>query len=260
MGAISSSIAEEESDTDMMKMHKLGKAGALIVAAMAATAFAAVPSSAQEKAPEKPKGAVEVTLVVEGGKAVKGATVNAANRSAKVDKAGAPTLIEGVEVGRTAVTADAQIVDGKATRRFLGVAETAVSAGETVKVTVTVAPFTAIDAFCSACHPDGRDPKIKAQPGMIFRDIHVTNKALGDKYLTQVKAYNEKVARLEKEGKPHDAPIVLDERVVKVGGKEKKQLFFTCESCHTLHADTPNTVYARAAFRDKADLCVGCHY
>lgn len=247
----------------MTKMRKFDRLEAFgTAAAVVAIMSWAAPAASQAPAPAKPKGAVEVTVVVEGGKPLKSAAVHAANRSVKVDKAGAAILIEGVEIGRVAVTADALVANSaaKAGTRFLGVTETAVNAGETTKVTVTVAAFKEIDAFCSACHPDGRDPKLKIQPGMILRDIHVSGKQLGEKYVKQVQLHNEKAARLAKEGKPHDEPIVLDERVVKVGGKEKKQLFFTCESCHTLHADTPHTVNARAAFRQQADLCVGCHF
>jgi nitrate/TMAO reductase-like tetraheme cytochrome c subunit len=174
----------------------------------------------------------------------------------------AATLLAGVYAGpRVAVTVDAQVVDAKskASKRFLGVTETAVNAGETSRVTVTLKPVDDIEAFCLGCHPFARDPKVKVQPGQIPRDIHVSGKALDERYQKQVRAYNDTIARLEKDGKPHNIAIPLEERVVKVGKKEQKQLFYTCESCHTLHQETPSTKHARAPFRTKGDLCVGCH-
>ena len=66
------------------------------------------------------------------------------------------------------------------------------------------------------------------------------------------------MARLE--GKPHNLPMPLEERTVKIGGKEVKRTFYTCESCHTLHSTTPGGKYARAPFREKSDLCKICHF
>jgi predicted CXXCH cytochrome family protein len=230
-------------------------------AALCAVACAGWGAAPALSAPEKPKGDVEVTVTVEGGKVFTSCSVTAKGQQGAVTRPGEAVTLKGVTAGRVAVTAEARIAEGGAKpRRYLGVAEAAVEAGRKGTAKVTLRPVEDVDAFCLGCHPDSRDPKVKVQPGQIVKDIHVSNRVLGDKYLAQVKAYNEKVARLEKEGKPHNVPIVLEERTAVVNGKEVKQTFYTCESCHTLHQSTPWPKYARAPFRPESDLCVGCHY
>ena len=73
--------------------------------------------------------------------------------------------------------------------------------------------------------------------------------------------FQEFIEKRRKESKERPPePIVLEERLVKVNGKEVKKYFYTCESCHTLHWKTPWTKYSRAAFREMGTLCAGCHF
>lgn len=227
-------------------------------ALLAAAALGAGPSALAQ---ERPKGDVEVTVEVEGGKPFQSCTVFVKNQEVRVAEAGRPVRATGVPQGRVAVLADARVAPGvfKGTVRAMGVAEVAVNPGGVARVKLVVKPVVDLDAFCLGCHPSGRDKSVRPQPGQIIRDVHASNQPLGEKYLKQLRKYNETVERLKKEKKPHNYPIVTEERTVIVAGKETKQIFYTCESCHTLHIETPHTDNARAPFRLAADLCVGCH-
>lgn len=228
------------------------------------TAAPAVAQQAQQQA--KKPGEVEVTVKVSDGKSLKSAKIYAKSEEAEVSDAGKAVKISKVPAGRVAVTVEAQISMGffKGSKRYLGVADTIVPENGLQKVEVTVAPVETIDAFCSGCHPSGLDPGYKPQPGVIVRDVHASGREFPERtretYFSEIKAYNDRIARLEREGKPHNLPMPLEERVVVVAGKEVKKTFFTCESCHTLHRQTPGGKYARAPFREKSDLCRICHF
>ncbi len=217
-------------------------------------------------APEVPRvGDVKVKFAIPPKATLKEAAVYAKTQQAAGVAAGQEILLAGVPVGKTAVTVDARVEEGGKKKRLLGVSETTVVEGEPQTVAVTLVEVTEIDTFCLPCHPNPRDPKVKVKPGQLVRDIHSTGREYPekarDKFLAQNKAYNERVAQLEKEGKPHGLPMPLDVRVVKLkGGKEVKKFFYTCETCHTLHQTTPWLRYSRASYRERSDLCVGCHF
>lgn len=229
---------------------------------------AAKPATAAKpaEAPEPVKtGDLKVIFAIPAKATLKQATVFAKERSVPAPAAGQEVLVAGVQVGKAAVTVDAVVEEGGKKKRLMGVTETTVVEGPPQNVAVKLAEVTAIDAFCLPCHPNPRDPKVKVKPGQIVRDIHSSGREYPekgrDRYLAQNKAHNERIARLEKEGKPHSYAMPLDERVVKLkGGKEVTKYFYTCETCHTLHLSTPWVRYVRAAYRDKSDLCVGCHF
>jgi predicted CXXCH cytochrome family protein len=212
-----------------------------------------------------PRGDLEITVVAPDGKKFlkfQDCRVNVRDQAVSFGEGGGPQKVSGVpavpdEV--VAVTAEALVAQaaGKPAQRFVGVAEAYPDAAKLTKVTVSLKRVDDINAFCAACHP-GRGQRVK--PGQIKRDTHPSGKPLEGRYRQQVSIYNEKVARLSKEGKPHNEPIAVEERLVKVGAKEVKKDFYTCESCHTLHATTPNPKYMRAPYLETSDLCTGCHF
>lgn len=244
-----------------------------LVLPLAALLVLAAPHAARSQEAAKPAeapevvktGTVKVTVEAPSAGTVRKATLYAKGKTAPV-AAGQEVEVSGVAVGKAAVTVDATVEEGpkKVPKRYLGVAETTVVEGEPQAVKVVLVAVPDIDAYCLTCHPHPRDPNTKVKPGQLVRDIHSSGKEFPekgrDKYLAMNKAHNEKVAKLEKEGKPHSMPMPLEERVVKVKGKDVKQYLYTCETCHTLHLTTPWVRYARAAYRDKSDLCAGCHF
>ena len=227
---------------------------------------AAVPAAPPAPAPAPvPRGDLEITVVApDGKKFLKFQDCRVIIRDQVVDfgDSSAPRTVSGVPAvpdESVAVTADARVAQGagKPALRFVGVAEASPEAGKSVKVTVSLKRADDINAFCVTCHP-GRGQRVR--PGQIKRDTHPSGQVLEGRYRQQVRIYNEKVERLIKEGKPHGEPIAVEERLVKVGAKEVKKEFYTCESCHTLHAKTPNPKYMRAPYLETSDLCTGCHF
>lgn len=204
-------------------------------------------------------GNLEVTVDLEGAKDFRSLTIYVKDRSETLKKGDKSRLFENLPAGGCVVTADAEVSQGwfKPSLRYLGVEPAGVVKGKTEKMTVTLRPVDDIDRFCLECHPEGRVP---TRRGQILRDAHTSGKILGDRYLPQVEKYNRKVADQEKGAVEKYFPIRLDEREVDVNGRKVKRLFYTCESCHTLHLETPFTSNAVAPFRNRADLCVGCHY
>jgi hypothetical protein len=228
--------------------------GAGRVEAQQATPQAAPPAPVVEK----PKGDAEIAVVLGDGKKFTDCTVYARHRTLQVTPDDPKGLAQGLPAEeRIAITADAHVGSGAAAVRYVGTAEATIDAGALTKVKVTLKPVKDMDLYCRECHPTKgqRIPR-----GQIMRDVHVSGKVLEGRYLDQVKAHNAKVEQLRKEGKPAGEPVVLEERVVKVNGKDVKKLFYTCESCHTLHAETAFRKYARAEYLQKSDLCVSCHY
>jgi len=169
---------------------------------------------------------------------------------------GGKKLVQGLPDKRIAVTVDALI--GNEGTRYLGVTEAKTLPDKTVDVTVTLQPVTELDAFCIGCHPS-TGQTVKAN--QILRDIHVSGKELTERYLAQVKTHNENV-ELQRKNKTPNPPLTipLEERVVKVGDKEVKKYFYTCESCHTTHLKTVWSKYMRASYSQPSTLCLGCHF
>ncbi len=213
---------------------------------------------AQPAPGEKPKGDAEITIAIADGKKFTTCTVYAQNQVFQPASVDEKILAIGLPAEeRIAFTADARVGTGESAVRYVGTAEATLTPGDPTKVKVTLKPVKDIDLYCRECHPTKGE---RIPRGQIMRDIHVSGKPLEGKYLGQVKAYNAKVAQLRKEGKTANEPIILEERIVKVAGKDVKKLFYTCESCHTLHAVTAYRKYARAEYLEKSDLCIGCHY
>lgn len=244
---------------------------ALAISAVAALALpvlapprlaAQIPVSAPAPAPV-PRGDLAITVSApDGHKKFEDCTVIARDQILTFGAEKGPKTMTGVPANpeeSVAVTAEARVAQGagKPVLRFVGVTEVSPEAGKTVKVTVKLKPADDINAYCVTCHP-GRGQR--ARPGQIRRDTHNSGQPLEGRYADQVRLYNERVAQLIKEGKPHGEPIVVEERLVKVGAKEVKKTFYTCESCHTLHKTTANPKYTRAPYLEKSDLCTGCHY
>lgn len=205
-------------------------------------------------------GDLEVTVTVPAEKALEGGTLIVFERELPVPTAGEKVLVKGLPDRRIAVTVDAVAKKGtgKGASRLLGVADVETVAGKTLSIEVKLAEVPDIEAFCLGCHPTRNK---KALPGQIYRDLHPSGKELTGKYVDQVKAHNRKVEAQRKAKDPNAAyPIPLDQRAVKVGGKEVVKQFYTCESCHTAHLRTPWAKLMRASFERGNDLCVGCHY
>lgn len=217
---------------------------------------AAAPVGAQQPARPAEKvrtGKVEVTVAVKGGGAPAGLTLYLGDQKAEVPAGKTTHLFDNVAVTRArALTGDAT-VGGK---RFAGVEPVAITANRTTKATLTLAESGSMDDFCRRCHPESPED---AGEGQILRDRHVSGKELGEKHQGPVAKYNARVEELRKAGKAHDEPIVLEKRVVTVGGKKVERLFYTCESCHTLHWARTEQKYTRALFKKQGDLCRGCH-
>ena len=234
-----------------------------IAVAVACIATAPVGIGAQTPPPEPvPRGNLEITVVAPEGVKLQNCTVNVRDQVLLFGESQGPQTAKGVPAipdELVAVTAEARSAQdaGKPALRFVGVAEAMPEAGKTVKVAVTLKRTDDINQFCLDCHP-GKGQR--AKPGQIPRDAHASGKPLEGRHRQQVRIYNEKVDRLIKEGKPHGEQIILEERIVKVGAKEVKKDFFTCESCHTLHKTTPNPGYIRAPYIETSDLCKGCHF
>lgn len=208
--------------------------------------------------PPGPKGDAEIAVALTDGKKFTTCTVYARDQVFQLTSADQKSLAKGLPADeRVAFTADARVGTGGSALRYVGTAEATLEAGGVTNVKVALKPVKDIDLYCRECHPTKgqRIPR-----GQIMRDIHVSGKALEGRYLDQVKTHNTKVEQLRKEGKPASEPILLEERIVKVAGKDVKKLFYTCESCHTPHAVTAFRKYARAEYLTKSDLCVGCHY
>ncbi len=229
--------------------------------ALTACLLAVLPAGAQEKKPLV--GDLEVTVVLEGGKSFKECRLYAFDRTVEVEDAGKPVSIKGIPAKKTAVTADALVRQGwfRPYLRYIGVETAYVLENQKAKVTVTlrsVGPMeeNIIDSFCLTCHPDADQPAEKWQ---ITRDVHKSGRALRPNFISQIKSYNDTIARLEKAGQPHYLPMKTVEKVVEEKGKRVRKTFFTCESCHTLHLQTPYYLYTIAPFREQGYLCVACH-
>jgi predicted CXXCH cytochrome family protein len=223
------------------------------------TAGAAGAAEAVVEAPKpKPVGVLDVTVVADGGKEWKKCSVIVKDRLVPLEGKSASYVFAGVPVGDVAVTAEALVGQGllKGDQRYLGVSKAVVAGGRTTPVTVTLRPVERVNDFCAACHPG---PGEELKPGQIRRDLHKTDLPLLPEALGKVKVYNALVDKLEKEGKPHNWRIPIEEREVLEAGKRVKKSFFTCESCHTPHLATPFTKNARGSFRTGSDLCRGCH-
>ena len=244
-----------------------GKLGLPVMAAAVGVLLAVISGSgriaAQVPAPaplvvKKPMGDAEITVAVADGRKFAACTVYARDQVFRVSTTDEKSVALALPANeRIAVTADARIGEGETAVRYVGVAEATLEEGKTTKVKVTIGPIDNIDTYCRGCHPT-RGEKIPR--GQILRDVHVSGKEIPGKHLAQVRVQNAEVERLLREGKPANLPILLEERIVKVAGKEVKKLFYTCESCHTLHAVTMTRKYARAEFMEKSDLCLGCHF
>ena len=205
-------------------------------------------------------GSLEISVKAPWGKAAPPGRLIVLDRELPIPAAGEKILVKDLPDRRIAVSVDAQSVKAgaKGAVRYIGVGDVTTVPSATVAVEVVVAEVKEIDPFCSGCHPAKGMP-VKAD--QIVRDVHVTGKELTGKYLEQVQAHNKKVQTKLKNKEPNPPlPIVLEERIVKVAGKEVKKQFFTCESCHTVHLKTPWLRYMRAGFERSNDLCVGCHY
>lgn len=225
------------------------------IAAGAAPARAAVAPAA--KAPT-PTGDLEVTVATADGKPFSG-VLYAGEQALAVESGKERQVVRKLAVGRTAVTADLKVGQGpgKPDLRYIGVAEGFPNKDQIRKVTVTAQPVKDIDAFCSRCHPYFGEP---VQRGQIVRDIHVSNREMRPEHLAQLEKYKVYVEKIRQEGKVRPPePILVEERVVIVKGKEVVKTFFTCESCHTLHWKTPWRSYSRAVGLETGELCGGCH-
>ena len=230
------------------------------IAGMAAAitlATGAVRAQSPQTPADQPKGTAEITVVMVDGKKFATCAVYARNRTFTIASAAEVSVAEGLPADqRIAITADAVVGEGAAATRYVGVTETSLEPDAVKKVKVTLKPIKDIDSYCHGCHPMKKE---RFQEGQIIRDIHVTGKEIPGKYLERVRLQNTEAERLRREGKPANLPILLEERIVKVAGKEVRKYFYTCESCHTPHAVTPFRKYARAEYIEKSDLCIGCH-
>jgi hypothetical protein len=204
-------------------------------------------------------GNLSVTVEVEGGKTTKDITLTVKDRRVPLEEGKKTHLFKDLPVKRYVVIGDARVKQDslKGDLRYLGSGEVAVREGKTATVSVTLRPVETVEEFCRPCHP-GKGDEVRSR--QIARDLHATGIELEKGYIAQVKEYNKNNEKLRKEKKTENLPIVLEERTVTEKGKKVKKTFLVCESCHTLHLDTPFDDQTVAPFRDRSDLCVGCHF
>ena len=201
---------------------------------------------------------IEVQVATVDGKKFTG-TLYAGEQALPVDSGKAKLTVRNLDQKkRLVIAADLAVAEGKGKPplRYVGVVEVFPGRGT---VQVKAEPVKDMNVFCSGCHPSEKEP---VKEGQIVRDLHASGRELTGRYLAQVGKFNkEYIEKKRKEGKERPPePVILEERVVVVAGKEVKKFFYTCESCHTLHWKTPWGKYARAAFQEKGTLCAGCHY
>jgi hypothetical protein len=200
---------------------------------------------------------IEVQVATVDGKKFTG-TLYAGEQALPVDS-GKPklTVRNLADRKRLAIAADLAVAQGggKPPLRYVGVTEVFPGRGAQVKAE----RVKDMNALCSTCHPSEKEP---VKEGQIVRDLHASGQELTGRYLAQVGKFNkEYIEKKRTEGKERPPePVILEERIVIVNGKEVKKFFYTCESCHTIHWKTPWEKYARAAFQEKGTLCAGCHY
>jgi len=205
-------------------------------------------------------GDLEVTVVAADGKKIREGVVYASDQAVRIESGGGKVIIRGIPEQRTALTADVRVGQkgGKDDARYVGVVEAFPTRGAPAAVKVSVNRVEDMNAFCSGCHPGPNEP---VKQGQIVRDIHSSGKEISGRHLEQVPKFLAFIEKRRKESKDRPPePIVLEERLVKVNGKEVKKYYYTCESCHTLHWKTPWTKYSRAAFKEMGTLCAGCHF
>lgn len=201
---------------------------------------------------------LEITVATADGKPFKG-VLYAGEQMLPVASGNDKVLVRNLVAERHAITADLKVAQGpgKPDLRYIGVTEGFPNKTKVGKITVKAQRVKDIEAFCKSCHPSAGEP---VERGQIIRDIHVSGKELVPPYLTQTenfKLYIENVRKAGKERPPE--PIVVEERVVIVKGKEVKKYYFNCESCHTLHWKLPWTRYCRGSALERGILCAGCH-
>lgn len=244
----------------MMSIIATGGVGprvaAVMVLAAALTAAAVSPAAPAKK---EALGTVKVTIEVEGGKDFKNAVLYAGDRAVKLGKKEKSKTVNDLKAREYAVTIDARVKEGwfGPEKRYLGVSRATVIPGKTAEVAVKLKPVALIDDFCGACHPDADQP---VERGQIRRDAHYSGVMLDDRNLAQIRKFNEKIKKSATYDMPNVLPMRIEERMVKVDGKDASRTFMNCESCHTPHFDVGPESYARAHFKEKSDLCVGCHY
>jgi predicted CXXCH cytochrome family protein len=227
-------------------------------AAAALLLCAAAPPPA-EKAPapaKKPTGKLEVTVELKGKGTIQSGSIYL--KAQKADFAAGKTthLFENVSAARHALTADAMVADGGAARRYIGVQAVTVPANRTTKVALILEEAGSIEDYCRRCHPD---PNQLTEADQIPRDQHYSGQPLQQKHIAQVEKYNARSEQDRKGGQQYNLPIILEKRTVVEEGKQVERLFYTCESCHTLHYTHEEEKYTRALFRKKGNLCRGCH-
>jgi predicted CXXCH cytochrome family protein len=199
-------------------------------------------------------GDLSVTVAIEGAESAGSLSLVVAGRRVLLEEGSRTHLFEGLPVNRYVVLGESASAQGP---RAFGSGVTTVDEGKTAELAVTLRPVDSVEEFCRPCHP-GKGDVVEA--GQIIRDLHPSGFALEERGVAQVGKYNRNTAQLRKEGKTEKLPIILEKRTVTEKGKKVEREFVVCESCHTVHLDTPFENRTVAPFRDRSDLCVGCHF
>jgi len=228
--------------------------------AAAAALFSALAVSHAGAAVEEPTGNVIVRISMEDGGNFEEGTVFIKDRQVKLKEGARAVSVLDLPVDGYGATVEAFVSQGwlKPKIRYLGVGPVRVEEAKTVSVDIVLRPVEAIDPFCSSCHPAPGEQQEWGGKGQVSirRDLHASGQPMEERYLKKVKAYNEKTAKLIRDGVPHAYPMPLEEHHETGKGK---QIFYTCESCHTLHSETPYGAYVRIDFKTRSALCVACH-
>ena len=233
------------------------RGSALACAAVILLCAAAPPPEKKPAPAKKPTGKVEVTVEFKGQGTIQSCTLYLKEQRVDLASGAATHLFENVSTARHAVTADAMIgADLAGAKRYVGVKVVNVAANRTTKATLSLEEAGSMEDYCRRCHPDANQ---LTEADQTARDLHYSGKPLEKKHLAQVDKYNARSEQLRKEGQPYNLPIILEKRTVVEGGKTIERLFYTCESCHTLHWTRDEEKYTRALFRRKGNLCRGCH-
>jgi len=238
-----------------MRTRFLVPAAAALAVLLALPAAGQPPRGQQPAAREKATGNVVLKLTMEDGTSFGEGSLYLKERKLKLKKDQKALSLLDVPVEVIAPTAEVFVKQGwfKPKRRYLGVTPVQVVKDKSVEAEIILRPLETVDAFCSPCHPTVEEGFVLGAPIQLRRDLHVSGLELGPRYRQQVEAFNKRIKKAERDGVPHSYPILLEER------KDKKT-YYTCESCHTPHVETPYGSYVVADFKEESILCKGCHY
>jgi hypothetical protein len=169
--------------------------------------------------PPPGKGEINGKVFLNSNKVFKEQVSISAGGLSAVSGSGGGYALKGLPAGKTHLVAEARIGG----RRHLAVAVVKLDEGEGRTMDLELRDASNVDTFCSDCHPYRNE---RTRRDQVTRDLH------------------------KSDIKPRTAtkgPDMLDARG-----------HVTCESCHTVHAETGIDHFMRYPYL-KGELCIRCH-